>query len=167
MKKSVIFFVIFIFSASVGYSATNQEIIDRLDEIQFENQMNREIDKINRDTDRMSRQSQIPSNYHYIGKSVKNSMYFVDDNTIRRLRNGLTEVMIYVSHDVPQYYGNKTFFNEMTYYDFKCNVRKVSRSVSTLMNRQGNPVGEITKIGDLQDVKSGSVIEQVYNYVCR
>ncbi len=182
LKISLLFY--FLVGCSSSYAVTNQELMDRLDDIEFENQMremNREMDELLRQQRKQAERNNLnnspssSSTYISSGSYIKRTakviaqnserIIAIDRDSIKRVK---TDVILYTSaieFDKPQYEGNKVYYGT------------TMTSLMNCANRQHAIMGYISYNKNLKIVSSenfpllfipgkGPIFNAEYDFLC-
>lgn len=179
MKKLLLILLVLI-TPSV-HSVSNQDLLDRLDEIEFEREMNREIDRINRETDRSLKQFEremgiLPNQPRiYQGQSpwklitTDNSKvdYFIDTSTIKRSSNGQITFIGMIYSNFPRYRGGTTFFYSEPVTIIYCNQSKFQYVFEDFYSNNGKKLKRIKYDFNPIDISPNTTMDKLRSFVCR
>ena len=171
--KKIILIIFYIISFPV-YSVSNQEIMNTLDEIQFQQDMmmlQNLQNQTNRRQENISRQNQQnqnigPSDSMYVGTNTNKQDYFMMMETVHKNKQGNIEFMIMTESNYPQYYENVTYYYSLGVIELRCNQRDYRYKLMGLHNKNNKSVKSINNF-DKKFTPFNWLSEKYGNIVCR
>lgn len=173
MKKIIT--LLFLFISFNSIAVTNQELMDRLDDLELEAELRegrRLMDEARRSIDRMKQQNQQlknekPSNFKHIGTSFDENYFFIDLRTITKNNLGNFVYVLHTSSDKPRNSRNVVYFYAEIRQEINCIENKV-RALKTslfsfdykLLYTTDNYMREFSAIPEK------STIESIKKYLC-
>ena len=166
MKKILLILLVLI-TPSV-HSVSNQDLLDRLDEIEFEREMNREIDRINRETDRRRQGgSQNNGSLRYIVDNIDGTSYYIDTKDITKFKDGDIYFSRYSISDKPRYFGNVVYFHNLDTVVINCQRNEYTVRISSFGDSSGKKIKEVKFPPQYKSISSTSIMDSFRQYLCR
>jgi len=183
MKILMLFLLIFI--TLPVHSVTNQDLMDRLDEMEFEREMDklkRENDRIDRETERINREilrsngvggnqnSRNPDLY-FLGVKGTRSFYIIK-STIKKSKYGFIIFQILSNSSFPQYKNNVTYYSRLDGGQMLCELPAIVILSESYFSEE-NLFGKEVLSNDQpykyspDGIKKEPILVNIKKYLCR
>ena len=159
-----------------SYAVTNQELMDRLDDIEMERH-NRELERLlDKELEQYRRQSsQLPISRVGCDQSFYKVLYKNNTNGTRacifkdsivKNSDGTISIVYLVEHDKPSYYKELTYYHNKLYAEISCSKRMIRVYSVFLLDNQFNKVTSF-QLNFSKFESYGDIGPHLHSYVCR
>ncbi|MBT8549996.1 hypothetical protein G6721_06690 [Polynucleobacter paneuropaeus] len=155
-----------------AFSASNQDILDRLDEMQFEADL-KELQRQNNQPYDAQGSLFRDKNLTYLGKSSKNTDYFISNShTSFDPKSGRYIFSVITSSNNPRAYNNKIFYSSILGMSVYCPGSNMTILISTFFSQPGiiGPVAfEVDRAMNINKdlMRNEPVLLNIKNYICK
>ena len=159
-----------------AFAATNQDLLDKLDDIEFEQQLrelNRERDKLlilQLQNQQLSAVKRTGCDNSYFQIVYKNSLdgirACVFKDGITKNADNTISIMYLVESEKPSYHENFTFFNTKLYSEIDCSRRKIKIFSVELQDAQFKRLTNF-RINGSKFESYGNIGSYLHGYVCK
>ena len=163
MKKNLTFLLAFY--SSLIFSATNQDVIDRLDELQFEMDMQQLMR--NQNSRPLPVAPPIRTQFYILGTDTLGDTYSIDTNSIKKLKNGNIQVTDFTDGDKPKYIADTTYFGTMGLVEINCYSNQSRKIKDNLYTKNTKLIKTITYKSEFININQNSMMQLYKNYLCR
>jgi hypothetical protein len=175
MKKLITF--IFLFISFNSIAVTNQELMDRLDDLEWEAQMREGrqlMDEARRAIDRMKQENQQlrnvkPSNpkYKIISTQPDGTEFDIALRTIEKNKLGSYEFLANLTSEQPKLNGNIIYYSSMTLFEINCLQNKYRSQQVIYFDKNNKVIAEDNKLQQFALIKNSTVIAKYRDFLCK
>jgi len=154
-----------ILCSPLAIAASNQDILDKLDEIEFERLMQKNINEINRSSE-YSGNTGLSKEFKYIGQDTKGATHLIALSTIRKNKAGNIVFMESVDSPSPRYKDNFTYFGTYGALEINCDYLTYRRISNNYFSSNTKLIKVEKYNSTLSAIPRNSLIDEYRRFLC-
>lgn len=149
----------------IAIPASNQDILDRLDELEWERLMDQQLKELSRPS--KGYQSSASNEIKYIGDDTEGSSFMIYLSTIRKNRAGNVVFDDFSSSTRPRYKGNFVYFSAIGTIEMNCEQLTYRRTSSFFYGPNSKFIKSEKYNQNLHLIPRNSMIDAYRRFICR